>query len=271
MTRLDSSNTRDGLLESVLRCPDTGGLPLGVTRSEATFDHTRYARIDGVVDFVGFAPPPSGLSQRLMESPVVSGIYEATWRPALTALVTRQSVDEAIELALAFIQASRCGAVLDVACGTGNFTRAISDAAPDDALTVGVDISWAMLRNAEIIRERMGYERVRFVRGDAQRLPFADSSFDAVHCSGAFHLIADKHAALAEFYRVLRPGGRVVLGTFIQSRIGLIRKAQLRVRSATGFTFVQHDFLLQEMAKLGFAHREEVIEGAAITLAAEKV
>ena len=258
---------RDEALAALLQCPQTGAHPVYVSRSEASFGHTRHARIDGVIDFVGFKPPPSGLSQ---ESPFVSSVYEAHGRPALTALVTRQSLDQAIELALAFLNARSCHAVLDVACGTGNFTRAIAAQMDSPSITVGLDLSWAMLRNAERQREAIAVDNIHYVRGDAQKLPFADNCFDALHCAGAFHLIPDKQAALREFHRVLKPGGRIVLGTFIESRIGAVRRVQLRARRATGFAFVKHDRLLQQMARIGFAHREELIEGAAITLAAAK-
>jgi arsenite methyltransferase len=52
---------------------------------------------------------------------------------------------------------------------------------------------------------------VAFVEGEAERLPFADESFDVVISNGVVDLIPDKEAAFAELYRVLVPGGRIQL------------------------------------------------------------
>jgi len=52
---------------------------------------------------------------------------------------------------------------------------------------------------------------VRWVRGDAGRLPFDDRSFDAIVSTEAFHWFPDQGAALREFFRVLKPGGRLLL------------------------------------------------------------
>ena len=257
-----------------LRCPTSEATGFILTATEAYCDRaaTRYPVIDGVIDFVGVTDPPRGISQRLMESELVTRVYEGMWRPALTSLVTRQSVDEAIELSVAFLNYAPDAVVLDIACGTGNFTRAIADRIdPTRGAAIGIDVSWPMLRAAERKRRAARLQHVMYARANGQSLPFDDQSIDSVHCAGAFHLFEEKDRALEEFHRVLAPGGRLVLGTFIESRIGVVRRAQLMSRRSTGFEFIHHATLLQKMRDLGFQHREEVIEGASITLAAEKL
>ncbi len=55
----------------------------------------------------------------------------------------------------------------------------------------------------------MGATNVEFVEGEAERLPFADESFDVVISNGVIDLIPDKDAVFAEIFRVLAPGGRI--------------------------------------------------------------
>ena len=95
--------------------------------------------------------------------------------------------------------------VLDVGCGTGILTRRIARSF-DSAQVVGCDFSAGMLRQAA--RRRL---RPAWVRGNALELPFANESFDALVSTEAFHWFPDQRAALAEFHRILRPGGRLLV------------------------------------------------------------
>jgi hypothetical protein len=100
--------------------------------------------------------------------------------------------------------------VLDVASGIG--TTAILLAAERDVHVVGVDLGTAQVANATARAVVGGVaDRVRFEIGDAERLPFADATFDAVLSECAFCTFPDKRRAAAETARVLRPGGRLGL------------------------------------------------------------
>ncbi len=90
--------------------------------------------------------------------------------------------------------------VLDLACGTG---VAAAAAAGRGAQPVGLDFSAAMLSVA-----RAAHPQIRFEEGDAEALPFADASFDAVVSNFGVHHVPDPVQALAQARRVLRPGGR---------------------------------------------------------------
>ena len=92
--------------------------------------------------------------------------------------------------------------VLELGCGTGEFTRRVARAGAE---LVALDLSPELLAKA---RSKVRTD-ARFVRGDATVLPFPTASFDAVYgCSILHHL--DVAAALTEVRRVLRPGGRLV-------------------------------------------------------------
>lgn len=90
---------------------------------------------------------------------------------------------------------------LDVACGTGMSTVALADHA---ATVAGVDASREMLRAARRA------PRVSYLIGNAERLPFADDTFDAVTCCSGVHWF-DQERFFAELRRVLRPTGWVAL------------------------------------------------------------
>jgi ubiquinone/menaquinone biosynthesis C-methylase UbiE len=95
--------------------------------------------------------------------------------------------------------------VLDVGCGTGQLAVRIRRELRETRI-VGCDFSAGMLRQA-----RARARRAPWVQGDAGRLPFRDGTFDAIVCTEAFHWFPDRQAALAEFRRVLRPDGRLLL------------------------------------------------------------
>ena len=95
--------------------------------------------------------------------------------------------------------------LLDVGCGTGLLTSRIARELSPERI-VGCDFSHGMLRGAAGRSPRLPW-----VRGNALRLPFREQSFDAVVSTEAFHWFPDQDAALAEFFRVLAPKGRVLV------------------------------------------------------------
>lgn len=98
--------------------------------------------------------------------------------------------------------------VLDVASGLG--TTAGLLAAERGATVLGVDLSRRLVEAARSEALRSGLsERTRFAIGDAERLPARDAWFDVVLCECALCTFPDQGTAVAEFRRVLRPGGRL--------------------------------------------------------------
>ena len=108
--------------------------------------------------------------------------------------------------------------ILDVAAGTGTSSVAL---AKSGAHVVAADFSPGMI---EVGRARhRNHPFVEFVQADAMALPFDDDSFDAVTISFGLRNITDPRAALTEFFRVTKPGGRVVICEFSHPPVALIR------------------------------------------------
>jgi len=105
---------------------------------------------------------------------------------------------------LAFVDLAGAARVLDVGSGTGSLARAIVGSSPLVEV-VGIDPSPAFVDYA---RARIS-QRAHFEVGDAQQLPFDDSSFDACYALLVLNFIPDQRAALAEMCRVVRPGGTI--------------------------------------------------------------
>jgi len=102
------------------------------------------------------------------------------------------------------------GVVLDVGTGTGDLALDIARRVAG-ARVVGVDYTGPMLARAPAKAAEAGLaDRVSWVRGDGQRLPFPDDSFDAVTSAFVLRNFADLYGAYAEMARVVRPGRRVV-------------------------------------------------------------
>ncbi|MGH1524245.1 demethylmenaquinone methyltransferase [Leifsonia sp. L25] len=108
--------------------------------------------------------------------------------------------------------------ILDVAAGTGTSSASL---ARNGASVVAADFSEGMIEVGR--RRQVGNPFITFVQADATKLPFDDDTFDAVTISFGLRNIVDPRAALAEFYRVTKPGGRVVVCEFSQPPLAAIR------------------------------------------------
>jgi ubiquinone/menaquinone biosynthesis C-methylase UbiE len=104
--------------------------------------------------------------------------------------------------------------VLDVATGPGFVALGFAEVS---RLVIGVDLTEAPLRIAEERRAVSGLTNAGFVRGDADTLPFAASTFDVVVCRLAFHHLGDPVPVLREMVRVCRSGGSVAVEDLVVS------------------------------------------------------
>jgi demethylmenaquinone methyltransferase / 2-methoxy-6-polyprenyl-1,4-benzoquinol methylase len=111
-------------------------------------------------------------------------------------------------------------ALLDVAGGTGDVAMRVLEAAGPGASAVICDISAEMIAAG---RARAGEEsRLSFVRGNAEDLPFPERSFDAYTIAFGIRNVAHIEAALAEAFRVLKPGGRFLCLEFSTVEVPLL-------------------------------------------------
>jgi len=131
--------------------------------------------------------------------------YEGSWKFQLEPAQTRM-----LDLA-ALAPGER---ILDVACGTGLVTLRAAARVGEQGMVIGTDISQGMVEAARGIAAREGTSHVRYERGEAERIEFDDSSFDAVLCGLGMMYVPSPQQALAEFARVLRPGGRVSMSVW---------------------------------------------------------
>lgn len=112
---------------------------------------------------------------------------------------------------------ARPAAVLDLATGSGDVAFALADGLPAHVAITGMDFCQPMLDEA--VKKRPGsprWAKIEFRQGDGMALPLADAQFDAVTVSFGLRNMADRHKALSEMRRVLRPGGRLFVLEFSQ-------------------------------------------------------
>jgi SAM-dependent methyltransferase len=171
----------------------------------------------GYLDLLADAPqagPSTGIAQRLMRTSAVPRVYEDWWRPALGRVakgLRGPGMADEHDVAAELLALSPGDVVLDVACGTGAFTRGFADIVGPAGLAIGLDASRTMLERAD--RATAGDRPVAFLRADAVRPPLARGSLDAVCCFAALHLFDQPEVALSSFAALLKPGGRLALLT----------------------------------------------------------
>jgi ubiquinone/menaquinone biosynthesis C-methylase UbiE len=128
--------------------------------------------------------------------------YDQGWRGRMH----HQIADRTADLALTRVPAPR--RILDVGCGTGYLLGRLAARAPDAEVLAGIDAAPAMI---EVARAAAADDRLRFVAGTAERLPWPAATFDLVVSTTSFDHWADQRAGLAECTRALAPGGSLVL------------------------------------------------------------
>ena len=105
--------------------------------------------------------------------------------------------------------------VLDLAGGTGDLTAKFSKIVGDSGQVVLGDINDSMLKVGRSRLTDMGIiGNVKYVQANAESLPFPDNSFDCITIAFGLRNVTDKDAALASMFRVLKPGGRLLILEF---------------------------------------------------------
>ena len=102
--------------------------------------------------------------------------------------------------------------ILDIACGTGDFSLAIAGKMPEGSHIEGLDLSEGMLAimKDKICKANLS-EKIGVRQGDCENLPFNDESFDRISVAFGIRNFENREACLKEMLRVLKPGGKLVI------------------------------------------------------------
>ena len=149
--------------------------------------------------------------------------------------------------------------VLECACGTGAISRHI---APTCKLLIATDFSGGMLRQAA--KNCRNYDNVRIRRADMMKLKCRDNRFNKVVAGNVIHLLEKPEDAVRELERVCRPGGRIIIPTYINASEGTNERA-VRLFEAAGGKF-KRQFDMESFQKFfkdaGYKNVEyDVIDG----------
>ena len=254
--------------------PHTAGIP--VERTPVPHQSTQQrltdllsepaTAVEGFLDTLGDAAqagPSTGLTQRLMRTTLLPQVYEHYWRPVLGRVLKGPggpSMTDEIALASERLALRSGQVVLDVACGTGRFTRAFGDAVGPDGLAIGLDGARSMLSRAV---EETDSPTVAYLRADAVEPPLLSSTVDAICCFAALHMFAEPERALDSFVRILRPGGRIVLLTSARRDCQLARIADTAGGIVSGQRMFDRGEIAAGLRARGFDEMHEQYFGVA--------
>jgi SAM-dependent methyltransferase/uncharacterized protein YbaR (Trm112 family) len=235
------------MLEPILaymRCPKCAGTNLRADTSGVSCRSckARYPLCDGILDLIGDdAREVITPFQRAMQAPLVVSVYESFWRRLGYFVASSRPFEKEVQTILRLQRGRQTERVLDLACGTGVFTRPLARQAR--GIVVGLDLSWPMLFRARRLLEREGLQNIVLMRGTAFRLPFIASTFRYINCCGALHLFDQPESALKEIERVLHPEGYLSVQTAI------------RPEHSGGIAY-----LLERLIRFGFFNESELRE-----------
>ena len=116
--------------------------------------------------------------------------------------------------------------VLDLAGGTGDLAAKFSRIVGENGQVVLADINQAMLKvGRNKLRDKGIVGNIEYVQANAEALPFPDNTFDVITIAFGLRNVTDKDKALASMYRVLKPGGRLLVLEFSKPEHELLSKA----------------------------------------------
>jgi SAM-dependent methyltransferase len=151
--------------------------------------------------------------------------------------------------------------VLDIGSGSGTDLLLAALLVGSAGRAVGVDMTTAMREKCAANARLAGLTNVEVIDGNAEALPLPDESIDVVTSNGVINLVPDKRAAIAEIYRVLRPGGRVQIADIVVADLpseACRAKPQLWAECIVGAT-TEADYL-KTFRTVGFTQVERLGE-----------
>jgi len=124
--------------------------------------------------------------------------------------------------------------ILECACGTGMLTEVVANKCQK---VIATDFSKNMLKKAQ--KKCAKHSNVQFELADIQNLKFDDASFDKVIAGNVIHLLSNPKQALSELNRVCRPGGKVIIPTYINKGAGSKENIIAKIFGKFGVNFSQ--------------------------------
>ncbi len=131
--------------------------------------------------------------------------------------------------------------IVDFGCGPGYYTL---EAAKRAKQVIAVDISTDMLNKAEKKIRKAGVKNVQFLQSNGSKIQLEAGSVDVVFLITVYHEVAESEAALAEFRRILKPGGMLIIAEVV--RRGLLSGAPLQNPKALEEELERGGFKLQK-------------------------
>lgn len=126
--------------------------------------------------------------------------------------------------------------VLDLGCGFGSDALVAARQVGSTGCVYGLDKDKEKLGVAEHAASSQGIGNVRFIEGSIEQLPLEGASFDVIVSNCVINLSTSKELALSEAYRVLKPGGRLIIADIISLATPIPEEAQLLAASVFGCT-----------------------------------
>jgi SAM-dependent methyltransferase len=179
---------------------------------------------------LGAAAAIAGVALWWRKNPSACPYSQRFWVEAPHPLITRARLREILE--------PKAGErILEVGPGTGYYTLDVAERVKPDGQLDILDLQPEMLDHALRRAAERGLVNVTPIEADATAMPYEDGTFDAAFLVTVLGEIPDQDAALRELFRVLRPGGRLVIGELIGDP-HYVRLAPMRLRaSGAGLAF----------------------------------
>jgi SAM-dependent methyltransferase len=215
-----------------------------------------FAPVDNIINLAGaIVMPKFGSVQWAMEFRPLVVVYDKIWRPYFTYVLCDFAWE--LEMSRQLMDVSPGMDVLDLGCGSGNFTRYFSDSAKPGAV-IGFDLSLPVLKKGMRQIAMQKNTNIVMMRGDVSKWPFATGTFDRIHCAGSLHLFPDIQDVFHSIYRSLKKGGYFVGATYCLGGNAVVQASQNHLAKTKGV----HRFDQQELQELsleagftGWEHR----------------
>lgn len=184
-----------------------------------------------------------------MEFRPLVAVYDRIWRPYFTYILCDFAWE--LEMSRQLMDLSPGMDVLDLGCGTGNFTRFFSDSAKP-GMIIGVDLSLPMLKKGmrKLVAQKI--TDIVLMRGDVTKWPFAAGTFDRIHSAGSLHLFPDVQNVFHSIYRSLKKGGYFFASTYGIGGNAISRASQSHLAKKKGVHWFDQPELQKLSSQAGF-------------------